>query len=315
MANRKPKIFIVGISGFMGYHLALHLRKDFLVAGAYFNHKVDLPDIATYPVSYKNIELLDTLVRVQAPDILINAMGINDRKVVDESAKTADNINVVLAVSLAILAAKVKGQFIQLSCADVFDGKDGNYKEEDTDYTLDDSYGKQKVTTASYIRAQTLESNILRFGRAVGLGHPYRLSDFDRIRILVGRGDPIAASKKKIHSYISTRSFCEAVQAMITGPFPGKHRLFHIGGPALSEFQLVEGWAQLLGMPTKGIKSPHDDSARNLSLNCEAFAKAYPTWKPETQKELYLSVMADLNPGVGVRKWQKALQLDPPPPK
>lgn len=309
MAARKPKVFIVGISGFLGYHLALHLKKDFLVAGAYFTHKVDIEDVATYPVSFKNIELLDTLVRVQCPDILINAMGINDRKVVDEAAKTADNINVVLAVSLALLAAKMKGQFVQLSCAEVFDGIEGNYKEEDTDFTLDDSFGKQKVTTASYIRAQTLESNILRFGRAVGLGQPYRLSQFDYLRAQVAKGDPITAPKKRIHSYISTHSFAHAVHALITAPVPGKHRLFHLGGPALSEFQLAEGWAQLIGKPTKNIKPPADEYPRNLSLNCEAFAKAYPSWKPETQKELYLNVMRDLCPGVGVKKWEKALQI------
>src|SRR5688500_1590979 len=133
-ASRKQKVFIVGVSGLLGYHLARRLQPDFLISGAYFDHRVFIPDAQLYPISLQSMEVLETIVRTQAPDILINCMSVTDRRVVLEQAKLADNINVLFPVSLAILASKIKAQFIQICCADVYEGSKGNYSEEDNQY-------------------------------------------------------------------------------------------------------------------------------------------------------------------------------------
>ena len=112
--KHKPKLFITGISGFLGYHLAQRLKKDFLVVGVYFSHPVFIPDVQTFPVSMKNIEALDTLMRIHAPDFTINAMGVIDKRTVIEHEKMADTFNVGLALSTAVLAGKLKAKHIQL---------------------------------------------------------------------------------------------------------------------------------------------------------------------------------------------------------
>lgn len=304
-ATRKPKVFILGVSGLVGYHLARRLQPDFLVSGAYFEHKVDLPNAQLYPVSLKTLEILETVVRVQNPDIIINCMGITDRKAVAENPKLSDNINVILPVSFALLAAKMRAQFVQIGCADVFDGDTGNYTEDSNAFTLDDVLGKQKITAATYIRAQTMESTILRVGCVMGIGHPYRLSAFDRIRIKVARNDQLIAPKQRIHSYISTRSLTNGIHAILTHPFPGKHRTFHLGGPALSEYDFLSGWTKVLGIEGLKIKSPQEESPRNTSLDSGLVSKTFPEWKAETKAELYLNLLRDLAPGMGVKKWEK----------
>lgn len=306
-STRKLKIFIVGASGLVGYHLARRLQPDFLVSGVYFEHKVDIPNAQLYPVSLKNIEILETVIRMQAPDVIVNCMGVTDHKLAAEQPKLSDNMNVVLPVSFAVLASKMRKQFVQIGCADMYDGETGNYLEDDTSFTLDDIIGKQKVTAASYIRAQTLESTILRVGCVVGVGHPYRLSSFDRLRIGVSRGEPLAALKKRLHSYISTRSLVNALHALLSEPFPGKHRTFHLGGPVMSEYQFMEGWLRVLGKNEK-IKTPSSEHTRNTSLNSELFAKTFPSWKVETKQDLYLNLLADLSPGVGAKKWEKSVK-------
>jgi dTDP-4-dehydrorhamnose reductase len=304
-ATRKPKVFILGVSGLIGYHLARRLQPDFLVSGAYFGNRVDIPRAQLYPVNLKTLEVLETVVRVQNPDILINCMGVTDRKLLAEQPKLGDNINIVLPVSFALLATKMRAQFVQIGCADVFEGDTGNYSEEDTSFTLDDILGKQKITAATYIRAQTLESTTLRAGCVMGLGHPYRLSAFDRLRIKVTRKDQLIAAKKRVHSYISTRSLVNGIHAILSHPFPGKHRTFHLGGPALSEYDFVNGWINVLGQEGLKIKSPQDESARNTSLNSALLARTFPEWQPETKAELYLNLLRDLAPGLGVQKWEK----------
>jgi dTDP-4-dehydrorhamnose reductase len=207
-----------------------------------------------------------------------------------------------------VLATKIKAKFVQLGCADVYEGAKGNYTEEDNAFTLDDEVGKQKITAASYIRAQTMESTILRLGCVMGIGHPYRLSAFDKLRIRATKGDPMVASKRHIRSYLSTRSFTIAMHALLSTPFPGKHRTFNVGGAGMSEYDFTKGWLRLMNKDSVAVKTPEDDWDRNITMNSGLMSKSFPAWKPETNQELYLNLLADLSPGAGTGKWEKTVK-------
>lgn len=306
--KRKPKLFILGASGFLGYNLALHLGRDFLVTGASYHHQVHLPDAQIFPIDPKKTELLEALVRVNAPDLVINAVGINDRRVIAESPKLADHFNTLTAVSLALLAAKMKAPFVQLSCATVYDGSDGGYSEDNMDFALHDDLGKQKLAAESYIRAQTMESNILRVGKVLGLGHTYRHSYFDSFRLKIAAKQNVEAARKYVRSYLSVRSFVNAVRLVLLSGAPGRHRTLNLGGPAMSEYELIHGWAELGGRGNL-VKPMAEEGSRNHSIKSTNFAAAFPEWKEETKPELYLNLLKDLTPGVGVKKWQKTLQI------
>lgn len=298
----KPKIFIVGISGFLGYQLAQRLKKDFLVVGIYFTHHVHIPDVQCFPVSMKNIEALETLIRVHAPDFVINAMGVTDKKVVVESEKLSDNMNVAIPLSMAVLSVKLKCKFVQLSCADVYEGIDGNYSEDTTDFTLTDVFGKQKITAESYIRSQTLESTTFRIGRVMGIGNPYRSNFFDRRRILLAKGNMISVPKNCVHSYISIHSFLNAVEMVLKSEIPPRHRIFNLGGANISEYEFWKGWVNLLEYDQKLLKEDTESNKRDLSMISKNFEQAYPNWKQETKEQIYLNILKDMAPGLGVKK-------------
>jgi len=307
--KRKRKVFILGTSGFVGYNLALRLRKNYLVCGAYCTNRVFLPDVQIFPVDPTRPELLESIVRVQDPDIVINAIGVSDRKVIDHNPKKAEALNVVMAVSMAGLAAKMRAKFIQISSSEIYDGTKGDYREDESDYTMQVELGKQKVAAESYIRTQTLESTILRVGKLVGLGHPYRPSEFDQFRQAIGQKKKTEASKKRTYSYLSHASLAEALDLILAGEFPGKHRIFNLGGPKLTKFELYEGWARLVEGNSSLVIPETEDRKRDISLQVNNFKAAFPQWKPETQDQLYLNVLSELAPGMGVKKWQKTLQI------
>jgi dTDP-4-dehydrorhamnose reductase len=267
---------------------------------------VTIPDVQVFPVTLNSVEVLEAVVRVQQPDFVINAIGMSDRKELEEQPKLADTINVMIPVSMAILSSLIRAKYINLGCAEVFDGDKGNYTEDDNDFTLNDPVGKQKITAHSYIRAQTLESTVLRVGRVLGIGHQYRNSYFDRIRN--GAADKIAfeASKKKSRSYITTRSLALAVEKVLVGEFPSKHRLFHVGGANLTEFDLVQSWYTIVGADPKLI-TELQDTKRDLSLNCKLIETQFPGWKAESKQQLLTNLLSMLTPAVGHKRWQKAL--------
>jgi dTDP-4-dehydrorhamnose reductase len=303
----RPKVFINGISGLLGFHLAWHLRHKYLVSGTTFRNSISMPGVQVIPVSLKTPDVLEAVIRMQGPDFLISAVGMSDRKQVDDQPKVSDMINVTIPVSTAILAGRLKCKYIALSCAEVFDGNKGDYVEEDTDFTLNDSVGKQKITAYSYIRAQSMESTTLRIGRVLGMGHHYRQSFFDRIRAGAAARLPYEASQRKMRSYISTLNLTNAVDGILKGEFPSRHRVLHVGGANMTEFDCVQGWYKLMGADTR-LVSDLQDSKRDLSLNCNLMETQYSPWKAESKRELMQNMLTDLNPAIGTKKWQNALK-------
>ena len=189
----------------------------------------------------------------------------------------------------------------------MFDGEKGMYTEESNDFTLTDAVGKQKIAAYSFIRAQTLESTALRIGRVLGVGHHHRQSFFDRIRIGAAEKKPIEASRKKVRSYISTHSLAIAVEQLLKGEFPSKHRTFHVGGANMSEFDMVQGWYKLMGSDPKLVTEFHD-TKRDLSLDCKLMHSQFPGWKQESKEDLLRNLLRDLSPAVQEKRLEKALQ-------
>jgi dTDP-4-dehydrorhamnose reductase len=309
MEGRKLKVFIIGISGFLGYQLGLRLRGNFLVSGACFSHFVSIPGAQTYSVDMTRPEMLEALIRVQAPDVIINAIGISDRRLINDQPKLADSVNILQPVSYAVLSYKMRAQFIQLSCAEIFEGTDGPHREDDYHFALHDNYGKQKLQAESYIRAQTLESTILRVGRVVGPGNLHRLNEFDKIRARFAANRETEFSKLRTYSYLSGAQFAAAVETVLNHPNTGKHRLFHVGGANLPEYDFYATFTEMAYGHSKLVKPLAEDSPANYGLLSDGFTAAFPEWKPETPGGLLLHLLEDLAPGVGARKWRKTLQI------
>ncbi len=288
----------------------MHLKERYCVVGSFFSHQVQSPNIQFFPTALKEITFFENWVRSQAPDYVINAAGLTNREIAKEQPKLADAVNIVLPVTIATLATKVKAKFFHLSCAEIYDGIKGNYEETDNAYSLNHEFGKQKIAAESYIRAQTMESTVVRFGKVIGIGLPSRLNYFDKLRSQMAKGQAVEASKVKTYSYISIYSFLNAMDELLAHHVPGKHRLYHLGGVSLTEYDFVMGYHKLLGMDEKMVMPPAKESEkRNISLKSGLFESHFPGWKAETQNMLYANILRELSPGVGIKKWQKILQI------
>jgi dTDP-4-dehydrorhamnose reductase len=295
----KPRVLILGISGFLGYSLALHLKKKFSVVGIYFSNPVDIPDVQCFPVNLANLELVEHIMRIQQPQYTIMAAGVNDRDFCREHTKLAENFNIVMPVNFAIAANKIKAKNIHISCADIYESNDGDYKEEDIDFSLDDDYGKHKQASESYVKSQTMECTILRIGRVMGLGHPHRHSHFDKIRLALSNGQNLLASKNIVHSYLSARTFANAMERIISEPIPMKHRTFHIGGCTMSESEFAKTVCQVFKYDEKLVKPPGSEPRPlKYSLNSTHFMETYKGWQPDDKKALFNYLYESMRPGL-----------------
>jgi dTDP-4-dehydrorhamnose reductase len=309
MLKRKPKVFILGASGFLGHTLAYRLRKDFFVSGAAFSHHIYIPDTEIFPIDMKKADILEAVIRVYQPDFVVNCLGMMNPKAIEAMPKMADSLNILMAVSTAALANRLHAQFVQISCASVYEGSSGDYSEEDNEFSLSDDFGKQKLAAESYIRTQTMESTTLRVGKVVGIGNPYRFNFFDRMRIALENEKDFEVSSKEIFSWISAENFYQGVKAVLLGEFSGKHRVFNLGGPKMSELAFCQDWAKLVNYRSSLIKANPNTEKRDISILSKGFETTYPNWKMETKEELYLNLLKNLSPGLNPKKWQKILQI------
>jgi len=306
MTTTKQKVLIVGSSGFLGYHLALALRADYLVAGISFRHFSPIPNTVSFPLDPKRLDSVDIIVRFQKPDFVINAAGMHDQELAKENGNLSDTLNSLLPVSLAVVSGRIKCKFIHINCAAVYDGESGNFKEDSTDLALTSEFGKQKIAAESFIRAQTMESTLLRVGKVMGIGQPHQASLFDLYRTMLSGAENIEASTKSFDSYLSTKSFTSGLQEILKGEFPSKHRIFNLGGPRLSERDFLEGWANLITKNTGNLKNKPEDAPRDHSICSDLFEKNYPNWKQEKARHLYENLWQDFFPAYSIPKNQRS---------
>ncbi|NUM87602.1 MAG: sugar nucleotide-binding protein [Bdellovibrionales bacterium] len=295
----KPRVLILGVSGFLGYHLALHLRTRFSVSGICFQHWVQIPGVQVYPVASTSLDIVEHIVRLQAPDFTVMAAGMNNRQACKDQPKLAENFNIVMPVSFATVANKIKAKNIHLSCADMYESPHPDHTEDDIEFSLNDDYAKQKQAAESYIKSQTMECTILRLGRVLGLGLHHRPSLFDQIRKDFLLGETRVMAKNRVHSWLTAQRLAEAVERVFLEPIPVKHRTFHVGGAALSEYDLGKSLCRALGWDEKLVKSPgQEEDPLNFSLSSKLFSETYPGWKPNTERELTDYLLQCLRPGL-----------------
>jgi hypothetical protein len=87
---------------------------------------------------------------------------------------------------------------------------------------------------------------------------------------------------------------------------PGKHRIYHLGGAGMNEYDFILGYAKFFGLNEKLVQPAAKESERrNISLKSNLFESHFPKWKAETPTALYTNIARELCPGAGIRKWQK----------
>ncbi|MDD7984133.1 SDR family oxidoreductase [Lentisphaera marina] len=140
----KERVLITGIHGFLGAELANVLSSKFEVYGTYFSsspsesiHKTGCCDLR------KLSEVKSALDRVK-PHRVFHLAALSDPNICDREAKLSEELNFQASTQLASLCGERKITLIFTSTDLVFDGRKGNYSEEDDVNPLS-RYAEHKV--------------------------------------------------------------------------------------------------------------------------------------------------------------------------
>lgn len=151
------KILVIG-TGFLGRYLLRELNSSNIQSyGTSFNQSTQ----DKFKVDIRNIDSIKKCILQLKPETIINCAANVDLDFLEKNEKQAIAINAIGAKNLALVANQNDIRLIHISTDGIFDGKKGNYSEEDVPNPVN-VYGKSKLMGEQLIQENSKNYVILR---------------------------------------------------------------------------------------------------------------------------------------------------------
>ena len=155
------RILVTGASGLLGLNLSLHLGSAHKVFGILHSQELREPPFRTFKDDFSNFGSLESLVSKARPDLLINCAAMANLDTCESQPEEAHRVNAELPGALAVICKKKGIRFIHISTDAVFDGRMGDYSEEDVPNPIS-VYAKTKFEGESMVAGEYPEAIIAR---------------------------------------------------------------------------------------------------------------------------------------------------------
>ncbi|MFT4303533.1 MAG: SDR family oxidoreductase [Candidatus Woesearchaeota archaeon] len=122
-------ILVTGSAGFIGYHISQVFTNYILIGLDQESYKNNAYS-QIYTGCITNTKLIANIMDKHNIDIVIHTAAIKSIKECEQDKSKAEQINVNATKEILKLARKHNARFIYISSDQVFNGKEGNYKEQ-----------------------------------------------------------------------------------------------------------------------------------------------------------------------------------------
>jgi len=154
------KILITGGSGLLGSNIAKLATPKFEVYATYNKNRVSMKNVHFFQIDLTKKEHLVKIEQIK-PDFVIHCAALTNVDYCEDHPNEAYNQNVLASINVAEIAKKIRAYLIHISTDSVFDGTNGNYKEDDMP-NPSNRYGKTKLEAEQKISSIYPHSCIVR---------------------------------------------------------------------------------------------------------------------------------------------------------
>ncbi len=155
------RILVTGASGLLGLNLCLHLVQEQKIFGTFQNSKLKKPPFKTVYCDLKDSRSIEALIDKTRPEFLINCAAIANVDACESQPEMAQQINAEMPGKLAVISKKKGIHLTHISTDAVFDGKMGDYTEEDIPNPLS-VYAQTKLDGERIVAAEYPNAIIAR---------------------------------------------------------------------------------------------------------------------------------------------------------
>lgn len=155
------RILVTGASGLLGLNLCLHLAEEHKIFGTYHSRELKKPPFQVAYCDLKNSQSIEALIDKTKPEFLINCAAMANIDSCESQPEIAQQINAEMPGSLAVICKKKGIRLTHISTDAVFDGKMGDYTEEDLPNPLS-VYAQTKLEGEQAVAAEYPKAIIAR---------------------------------------------------------------------------------------------------------------------------------------------------------
>jgi dTDP-4-dehydrorhamnose reductase len=295
----KTKILVFGATGMLGHTLfaKLSMRDDLDVYATARNTEglsASLTsELLEKIINHVDADNFDSVLRSIAdvrPDIVINCIGIIKQLPIAKDPLISITINALFPHRLAMACKAAGARLIHISTDCVFDGKKGNYTEEDpSDAT--DLYGRTKyLGEVQYPHSITLRTSII--GHELKGGHGL-------IEWFLAQEGKIKGYTNAIYSGFPTIEISNIISDYVI-PNSDLQGLYHVSSNPISKYELLKLAAERYN---KQIDvEPFPDFYLDRSLDSSLFQNITgyrpPSWQ-ELIEKMYVDFISKRNDSGG----------------
>lgn len=167
------RVLVCGSNGLLGQRLAWLLDSDpnFEVLHSSHHRSFAYDDVL---VDYTQLDIsnrgdVKSLVTSFRPDVVLNAAAMTNVDECERERELAWKMNVVAVENLVEVCRRIDAKLVHVSTDYVFDGKTGNYSEEDRVNPIN-YYGKTKLAGENVLVSSGIAQSILRTIVVYGTG-------------------------------------------------------------------------------------------------------------------------------------------------
>ena len=166
------KILVLGGSGLVGDHFITNSKPNDVIT-TYRNNVTNFPTIISVKINLPQDWLkLEELILKEKPDIVLNSIAYSNSDFCETNREETYTLHVKISEKITTICSKINSKIVFLSTDYVFDGKKGNYAENDKPNPIN-YYGHTK-DLAEKIILKNENNLVLRTAMVYGLSSKVR---------------------------------------------------------------------------------------------------------------------------------------------
>jgi dTDP-4-dehydrorhamnose reductase len=223
----QTRVLVTGASGSLGWAVSSALAARCKVTGTYLSH-ARVPD----GVRGLRLDLAQDLTSIAAavasagPDVMVHAAAITDPDRCEQDVKAAFKVNFEATHEIALAASRQGSRLVYVSTDLVFDGRRGNYSENDQPRPLS-VYGTSKLRGEEGALAACPGALVARSTLIYGFGSPSSKTFLARLLEVLGEGRRMQLFTDQMRNPVLLEDLAEAIVRALEKDLSG---IYHVGG-------------------------------------------------------------------------------------
>ena len=281
----RGKILVTGASGLLGANLLMEaVKAGHDVIAVSNKHRIYIDGVKSLELDLAVGTNANDLVEEVEPDWIVNCAALTNVDLCEEDPHAAYSMNVKIPIALAKSAHRVGSAMIHISTDSVFDGRRGDYWENDNVNPLN-TYAMSKLIAEREVTAEMPEALIIRTN-LYGWNMQSKSSFGEWILDKLSTGQQVPAFNDVIFSPLLANHLATIILEMLSMNAVG---LYHVASSdSCSKYEFAKRVATMFGFDANLVLPVSLDSAnltatrpKNTSLRTDGIERGLGIRMPD----------------------------------